>query len=170
MTNDNTPMSLDDIARALTELTKHVEAIRGGENAAPALDPNDPLNEILPNTHTVVDSAHWEDEEADTQLAESGGPRTIRNLLKAIMKRDGADAEYYLRSPRTDVRYRILRVRHRPFTRPDGTSFYDAHTPYFAIPANVSANQLVGTTYDGDYKILETYGADGETYFIVECL
>lgn len=139
----NNDRDLASIVATLTELTKAVEAIRGGENT-PELDPNDPLNEVLPSGHKVVDSSTWEDDEAE--------------------------AEYYLRSPRTHTRYRILRVLHKPFKRPDGTSFYDAATAHFAIPANVSANQLVGTTYDGTYKILETYESNLDTYFIVECL
>lgn len=165
----NNDRDLASIVATLTELTKAVEAIRGGENP-PELDPNDPLNEVLPNDHKVVDSSTWEDNEADKRLEESGEPRTVRNLLKTMMERDGAEVEYYLRSPRTHTRYRILRVLHKPFQRHDGTSFYDAATAYFAIPANVSANQLVGTTYDGTYKILETYESNLDTYFIVECL
>ena len=166
MTENN--RDLASIIATLTELTKAVEAIRGGENT-PELDPNDPLNEVLPSAHKVVDSSTWEDDEADLRLEESGEPRTVRNLLKAMMERDGADVEYFLRSPRTHTRYRILRVLHKPFQRPDGTRFYGAATAYFAIPANVSANQLVGTTYDGTYKILETYENNLDTYFIVEC-
>lgn len=167
MTTNN---DLAAIVAALTELTQKVEAIRGGTETAPELDPNDPLNEVLPSDHTVVDSSTWEDGEADRRLEASGEPRTVRNLLKAMMERDGAEVEYYLRSPRTHTRYRILRVLHKHFKRPDGTSFYNEATAYFAIPANVSANQLVGTTYDGTYKILETYGNNRDTYFIVECL
>ena len=165
----NNDRDLASIVATLTELTKAVEAIRGGESE-PELDPNDPLNEVLPSDHKVVDSSTWEDDEADRRLEESGEPRTVRNLLKAMIERDGAEAEYYLRSPRTNTRYRILRVLHKPFKRPDGTSFYDAATAHFAIPANVSANQLVGTTYDGTYRILETYENNLDTYFIVECL
>ena len=167
--SSNNDRDLASIIATLTELTKAVEAIRGGETE-PELDPNDPLNEVLPSDHKVVDSSTWEDDEADRRLEESGEPRTVRNLLKAMMERDEAEAEYYLRSPRTHTRYRILRVLHKPFKRPDGTSFYDAATAHFAIPANVSANQLVGTTYDGTYKILETYESNLDTYFIVECL
>lgn len=165
----NNDRDLASIIATLTELTKAVEAIRGGASE-PELDPSDPLNEVLPSDHKVVDSSTLEDDEADRRLEESGEPRTVRNLLKAMMERDEAEAEYYLRSPRTYTRYRILRVLHKPFKRPDGTSFYDVATAHFAIPANVSANQLVGTTYDGTYKILETYENNADTYFIVECL
>jgi hypothetical protein len=53
--NNNQTMSLEDITRALTELAKHVEAIRGGENT-PELDPNDPLNVVLPTTQVAYDA------------------------------------------------------------------------------------------------------------------
>lgn len=72
--NNNQTMSLEDITRALTELAKHVEAIRGGESE-PELDPNDPLNAIVGNLRErfspVSPTARLR---VDSYLAEKGKP------------------------------------------------------------------------------------------------
>lgn len=52
---ENNDRDLASIIATLTELTKAVEAIRGGENT-PELNPNDPLNEIVGDDHVATDS------------------------------------------------------------------------------------------------------------------
>ena len=169
MTNDNTPMSLDDIARALTELTKHVEAIRGGENA-PELDPSDPLNEIVGAEHGANDATDTENELAAERIQASGEPSTIRNFLAALMKREGADRWYTISSPRTGKSYRIslITARHSA-TDPDGTARSITRAHDFELPASLE-EVAAGWVVEDTAKVLDVFKLGLRTYTIYEKL
>lgn len=167
MTDDNTPiMSLEDITRTLTELAKHVEAIRGGENV-PVLDPNDPLNEIVADDHMATDSSSVTDAQVRALFEESGEPRTIRNVLKTYMKTSDPDNWYTLRLASTRKYYRIIRVSNRYVTTPDGssqvwTSGYDISLP---VPIeDLAAGWCVGNSY----KVLDVFELNSKKYIIAE--
>lgn len=166
MTENNTPMTLDDITRALTELAKHVEAIRGGENA-PELDPNDPLNEIVGEDRVATDSSDVTDARVRTLLEDSGEPRTIRNTLKTYMETINPDNWYTMRSPSTRKYYRIIRVSNQYVTTPDGSSqvWTSGHDISLPVPIeDLAAGWRVGNSY----KVLDVFELNNKKYLIAE--
>ena len=161
---------LASIVAALTELTQKVEAIRGGENAAPTLDPNDPLNEITGAEHGANDATDSENERATERIQASGEPRTIRNFLKALMEREDADRWYTISSPRTGKNYRISLITSRhSATAPDGTarSFTRAHD--FDLPVSLE-EVAAGWVVKNTAKVLDVFELDGTKYAIYEML
>lgn len=168
--NNNQTMSLEDITRALGELAKHVEAIRGGENAAPALDPSDPLNETSEHPWCAPDATEAEDERANNTISAWGAPRTIRNFLKALVSKEGADSWYTVRSLATRKRYRISRVDEVPSPATlNGYDFLQARTHDFTLP--VSLEELTdGWVFRGTAKVLDVFKLDDTTYAIYELL
>nr|DAV69138.1 MAG TPA: hypothetical protein [Caudoviricetes sp.] len=164
--NNAQTMSLEDITRALTELAKHVEAIRGGENA-PELDPNDPLNEIVGDDRVATDSSAVTDVRVRTLLEDSGEPRTIRNLLKTYMKTIDPDNWYTLRSTSTRKYYRIIRVYNQYVTTPDGSSqvWTSGHDISLPVPIEeLTAGWRVGNSY----KVLDVFELNSKKYIIAE--
>ena len=168
--NNNQTMSLEDITRALTELAQKVEAIRGGENAAPALDPSDPLNETSEHPWCAPDATNSEDERANNTISVWGAPRTIRNFLKALVSQESADSWYTVRSLATRKRYRISRVYNvSGITKPDGCACVQSRTRDFIIPIDpeeLTAGWVIGTTA----KVLDVFEVEGEKYTIYELL
>ncbi len=168
MTENNT-MSLEEITRALTELAKHVETIRGGESE-PELDPSDPLNEILPESLTATDSLNSDDRGMNRILDSSGEPRTIRNVLKAYTQVSVPDGWYTIRSVASDKRYRISEVRHHRVTSPSGSS-RPVHTTHdFGVYLYSSEELSAGWVVEGVAKVLDTYERAGKQYLIYELL
>lgn len=136
--NNNQTMSLEDITRALGELAKHVEAIRGGENA-PELDPSD--------------------------------PRTIRNFLKALMRKPSADSWYTVRSLDSRKYYRISLVSEEAhdLTKPDGSVLRQTLTHDFTLP--VPPEELTaGWVIRAEGKVLDVFEMDDKKYAIYEML
>lgn len=166
-TNNNDPAA---IVAALTELTQKVEAIRGGEKAAPVLDPNDPLNEISESPWCATDANDSEDERANASIDEFGAPRTIRNFLKALMRKEHADSWYTVRSHATRKLYRISRVDEvSGITKPDGYALMQSRAHDFTIPVTLeelTAGWVIGTTA----KVLDVFKLGDITYTIYELL
>lgn len=168
MTNDN-PMSLEDITRTLTELAKHVEAIRGERE--PALDPSDPLNAIVGNLRerfpTVSPTARLR---VDSYLAETGKPATLRNVLTAYASLHPAKRWVVYRGSADGKLYGIYRVLECRTEAPAGNTFSPSRrTTAFPLPQNKRVSELVGWIFREDeweHKILETYEANGNTYII----
>lgn len=164
--NNNQTMSLEDITRALTELAKHVEAIRGGESE-PELDPNDPLNEIVADGHVATDSSSETDDQVRNLFKDSGAPRTIRNLLKAYMNTSNPDNWYTLRWAPTRKYYRIIRVCNQYVTTPDGSSqvWTSGHDISLPVPIeDLAAGWRVGNSF----KVLDVFELNSKKYIIVE--
>lgn len=78
----DTKQATASIAATLSEASKQLEAARRA--LEPTLDPNDLLDEILPEEKTPYDSEPNEDNEADDVLDTLGAPlvRTRRNQLR----------------------------------------------------------------------------------------
>ncbi len=166
MTENNQTMSLEDITRALTELARHVEAIRGDETA-PELDPNDPLNEIMGPGQVATDSSSVTDSRVHILLGESSEPRTLRNLLKTYMMTTDPDNWYTVRSRSTSKYYRIVRVFNRYVTTPDGSS--QLWTSGYGIDLPVPIEDLTaGWCVGNAYKVLEVFELDNKKYVIAE--
>lgn len=168
--NNNQTMSLEDITRALTELAKHVEAIRGGEGE-PELDPSDPLNEISQDDWRATDANDSEEEHANNILRESGEPRTIRNFLKALMRKPSADSWYTVRSLGSRKYYRISLVskENRDLTKPDGSVLRQTRTHDFTLP--VPPEELTaGWVIRAEAKVLDVFEMDDKKYAIYEML
>lgn len=162
---------LASIVAALTELTQKVEAIRGGENAAPTLDPNDPLNEIAQDDWRATDANDSEEERANNILRESGEPRTIRNFLKALMRKPRADSWYTVRSLDSRKYYRISLVSEeaRDLTKPDGSVLRQTRTHDFTLP--VPPEELTaGWVIRAEGKVLDVFEMDDKKYAIYEML
>lgn len=158
---------LASIVAALTELTQKVEAIRGGENAAPTLDPNDPLNGIVGDDLVATDSSGVTDDQVRTLFAESGKPRTIRNLLTAYMMTTDPDNWYTLRFASTRKCYRIIRVYNQYVTTPDGGSqtWTSGHDISLPVPIeDLAAGWCVGNSY----KVLDVFELNSKKYIIAE--
>lgn len=154
------------IVATLTELTKAVEAIRGGESE-PELDPNDPLNVIVGDDHVATDSSAVTDAQVRTLFEESGKPRTIRNLLKAYMRTIDPDSWYTLRWASTRKHYRILRVFNQYVTTPDGGSqtWTSGHDISLPVPIeDLAAGWCVGNSY----KVLDVFELNSKKYIIAE--
>lgn len=169
MTENNQTMSLEDITRALTEIAQHVDAIRGGESA-PELDPNDPLNKVLPDNHVAYDAEGADDARMNRTLASSGEPRTIRNVLQAYVKSPAPDGWYTLRSG--DNRYRIARAYRLRVTSPVGITKTVVVVCDFGLPLRnseeLSAGWVIEDTPEGPVKVLDVYEHAGEQYLIYE--
>lgn len=161
---------LASIVAALTELTQKVEAIRGGENAAPTLDPNDPLNETSEHPWCAPDATSSEDERANNTISEWGAPRTIRNFLKALVSDENADGWYSVRSLASRKLYRISRVDEVPSPATlNGYDFMQSRTHDFTLP--VSLEELTdGWVYRGTAKVLDVFKQGDKTYAIYEML
>lgn len=166
---ENNPMSLEEITRTLTELAQHVEAIRGGKNE-PELDPNDPLNEILPGGLTATDSLSCDNRGMNRILESSGKPRTIRNVLTAYVQVTAPDNWYSIRSPATNKLYRIAVASPRRITSPGGLSRTVHATRDFGIYLYSSEELSAGWVIEGVAKVLDTYERAGEQYLIYELL
>ena len=164
----DTNPTLASLAATLAEVSKQLEAARRA--LEPTLDPNDLLDEILPEEKTPYDSEPEEDNEADDVLDTLGAPRTVRNLLKAYMEREDADDVYSISLGGGWNRgtVRVMRVRRLTFTRPGHDSFYVDSTPLFPVPFGVPVSALVGFTILGEHKVLDAYEANGNSYLIVQ--
>lgn len=163
----DTKQATASIAATLSEASKQLEAARRA--LEPTLDPNDLLDEILPEEKTPYDSEPEEDNEAYDVLDTRGAPRTVRNLLKAYMEREDAEDMYSVSLDgwgRGDCR--VMRVRRLTFNRPRHDSFYVDSTPLFPVPFGVPVSALVGFTILGEHKVLDTYEANGNSYLIVQ--
>lgn len=167
---ENNNNDLAYIVAALTELTQKVEAIRGGTETAPELDPNDPLNEISESPGCVTDASNSEDERANDTLSELGSPRTIRNFLKALVRKENADSWYTVRSCVSRKYYRISRVEEVSWiTTPDGRALVQSRTHDFILP--VSPEELTaGWIYRDTAKVLDVFKLGNATYTIYEML
>lgn len=165
----NNDRDLASIVATLTELTKAVEAICGGESE-PELDPNDPLNETSEHPWCAPDATGSEDERADNTISAWGAPRTIRNFLKALVSTENADSWYTVRSLATRKRYRISRVDEVPSPATlNGYDFVQSRTHDFTLP--VSLEELTGGwVYRGTAKVLDVFKLDDTTYAIYEML
>lgn len=165
--NNNQTMSLEDITRALTELTKAVEAIRGGEST-PELDPSDPLNETSESPWCATDANDSENERANNILSEWGAPHTIRNFLKALMSKEHSDSWYTVRSLASRKYYRISRVDEvSGITAPDGYAFMQSRAHDFTVPVTLE-ELTAGWVIDTTAKVLDVFKLDGTTYSIYE--
>lgn len=166
---ENNDRDLASIIATLTELTKAVEAIRGGETE-PEPDPNDPLNVVLPTTHVAYDASGRNDAKMNRILASSGEPRTIRNVLRAYMQVFSPDDWYTLRSG--DNRYRISLARHHRVTPPAGVTQTVVSTNDFGIhlpgSEGLSAGWVVEGTPVGTAKVLDVYEHADKQYLIYE--
>lgn len=165
----NNDRDLASIIASLTELTKAVEAIRGGETE-PELDPNDPLNVVLPTTHVAYDASGGDDTKMNRILASSGEPRTIRNVLQAYAQLSSPDDWYTLRSG--DNRYRISLTRHHRVTSPAGVTQTVVSTNDFGIhlpgSEGLSAGWVVEGPPVGTAKVLDVYAHADKQYLIYE--
>ena len=160
----DTKQATASIAATLSEASKQLEAARRA--LEPTLDPNDLLDEILPEEKTPYDSEPNEDNEADDVLDTLGAPRTVRNYLTELLKTHTERTIGYQRGEAGDV-YRISRG-----TR---TTFYDAHDrplefidfldPYLRAPAN-KLPELTGWYTESGRYVLEAGEVDGEPYII----
>ena len=170
MTENNNNNDLAFIVAALTELTQKVEAIRGGTETAPELDPNDPLNEISESPWCATDANDSEDERANNTISEWGAPHTIRNFLKALMSQENADTWYTVRSHVSRKYYRISRVEEvSGITTPDGRALMQSRTHDFILP--VSLEELTaGWVYCSTAKVLDVLKLGNATYTIYEML
>lgn len=166
---ENNNNDLASIVAALTELTQKVEAIRGGESE-PELDPNDPLNEISEGPWCATDANNSEDERANDTLSEWGSPRTIRNFLKALVRKENADSWYTVRSRVSRKYYRISQVEEVSWiTTPDGRALVQSRTHDFILP--VSPEELTaGWIYRDTAKVLDVFKLGNATYTIYEML
>lgn len=163
---ENNDRDLASIVATLTELTKAVEAIRGGENT-PELDTSDPLNKIVGDDQVATDSAPATDARVRILFEESGKPRTIRNLLMAYMMTNNPDSWYTLRFDTIRKNYRIIRVRNQCVTTPDGSSqtWTSGHDISLPVPIeDLAAGWCVGNSY----KVLDVFELNSEKYIIAE--
>lgn len=162
----NNDRDLASIVATLTELTKAVEAIRGGESE-PELDPNDPLNVIVGDDHVAMDSSAVTDTQVRTLFEESGKPRTIRNLLKAYMMTIDPDSWYTLRWASTRKHYRILRVFNQYVTTPDGGSQVWTSGRDISLPVPIE-DLAAGWCVGNSYKVLDVFELNSKKYIIAE--
>ena len=162
----NNDRDLASIIATLTELTKAVEAIRGGASE-PELDPSDPLNAIVGDDCVATDSSAVTDAMVRILFEESGKPRTIRNLLKAYMMTDDPDNWYTMRFVSTRKYYRIIRVSNQYVTTPDGGSqvWTSGHDISLPVPIeDLAAGWCVGNSY----KVLDVFELNSKKYIIAE--
>lgn len=135
------------------------------------LDPNDPLDEVVPSTLISYKTSNRQNAQVNKLLAESRVPRTIRNLLKAYFHTDvSADAYkhvYSLVSPRSGSHFLITKVWKHPVSVSGVLRDTLLDTYYFPLPNNAPLHTLVGCVIKG-YLIREVYEQYGVTYILTE--
>lgn len=167
---DNNP-TLASLAATLAEVSKQLEAIRGSESE-PELDPNDPLNEVLPDIVTDRNASFSLDRSAGNYLKENFKPRTIRNLLLAYAHCHPLGYSFSLDSQEGDGVYRIYRITSCRVVPPDsGPRSPLRSTSAFPLPLDKPAVELIGWTFcflNRQFKVLDACEIDGRSYLITE--
>lgn len=167
---ENNP-TLASLAETLAEVSKQLEAIRGGEST-PDIDPNDPLNEVLPDIVTDRNASFSLDRSADDYLKKNFMPRTIRNLLLAYAHCHPLGYSFSLDSQEGDGVYRIHRVVSCLAESPAGDTRSPLRsTSTFPLPLDKPAAELIGWTFrflNRQFKVLDACEIDGRSYLITE--
>ena len=134
------------------------------------LDPNDPLDEVVPDTLISYKTSNRQNAQVNKLLASSGEPRTIRNVLRAYAQLSSPDDWYTLRSG--DNRCRISLARHHRVTSPAGvtqtvvsTDDSEIHLPG---SEGLSAGWVVESTSGVTAKVLDVYEHADNQYLIYE--
>ncbi len=165
--------TLASLAATLAEVSQQLEAIRGESerHTEPELDPDDPLNEILPDLVSGQDTTFGLDFRADSYLKLNIQPRTIRNLLLAYARLHPHGYSFSIDSQKGDGVYRIYRVMQCRAESPEGDIRNTRSTSGFPIPTGKPASELVGWNLrflNREFKVLDTCEIDGRSYLFTE--
>ena len=169
----DTEQVTESIAATLAKASKLLEAVlRALESAFGPNDPNDPLNEVLPDTVTDGNSSFSLDRSVNDYLKRVSKPRTIRNLLQAYAHCLNSGYSFCLESQEGDGVYRIYRIMECRTESPSSDPCSPIRsTSAFPLPLDVPPPELIGWTFrflNREFKVLDACEIDGHSYLITE--
>lgn len=161
--------TLENIESTLKAIALHMMGATPGDASAPALDPDDPLNEVLED-HGSVQCITSLGADVFTRLERVGRTRTIRNVLKELMRRETSVTNRTVLSEKTGKVYRIYLARTYRIDIPGSLPHTMFSTADFPLPGLVKPEAMKGWTIEGMAKVLEAFEMNDEQYFICEML
>lgn len=159
--------TLENIESTLNAIAVHM-GITPGDASAPALDPNDPLDEVLEEYSSVDSPAIWSTE-VFRRLERVGRAATIRNVLKELMRRESLHNNRTVRSEKTGKVYRIYLTTRQSCTHSGGKTVTMYSTRDFSIP-RLAEGGLTGWRIGDFAQVLEAFEMNDDQYLICEML
>lgn len=158
--------TLENIASTLNAIAVHM-GVTPGDASAPALDPNDPLDEVLEEPSSVQCITNL-GADVFNRLERVGRTRTIRNVLKELMRRETSVTNRAVLSEKTGKCYRIYLARPYRIDIPGSLPHTMFSTADFPLPGLVKPESMKGWTVEGKAKVLDAFKMNDEQYFICE--
>lgn len=164
-TNKQTLESIEGLLRAITA---HLGITPGGAST-PEINPNDPLDEVLEEPSSVQCITNL-GADVFNRLERVGRTRTIRNVLKELMRRETSVTNRTVLSEKTGKGYRIYLARPYRIDIPSSLPHTMFSTADFPLPGLVKPEAMKGWTVEGKAKVLDAFEINDEQYFICELL
>jgi len=159
--------TLENIASTLNAIAVHM-GVTPGDASAPALDPNDPLDEVLEEPSSVQCITNL-GADVFNRLERVGRTRTIRNVLKELMRRETASRSFSVSSEKTGKAYRIYLATRRSCPHSGGKTVTMYSTSDFSIPRLLEGG-LTGWRIGDFAQVLEAFEMNDDQYLICEML
>lgn len=160
--------TLENIESTLNAIAVHM-GITPGDASAPALDPYDPLDEVLEEPSSVQCITNL-GADVFNRLERVGRTRTIRNVLKELMRRETSVTNRTVLSEKTGKVYRIYLARPYRIDIPGSLPHTMFSTADFPLPGLVKPEAMKGWTVEGKAEVLDAFEMNDELYFICELL
>lgn len=160
--------TLENIESTLKAIAVHM-GITPGDASAPALDPYDPLDEVLEEPSSVQCITNL-GADVFNRLERVGRTRTIRNVLKELMRRETSVTNRTVLSEKTGKVYRIYLARPYRIDIPGSLPHTMFSTADFPLPGLVKPEAMKGWTVEGKAEVLDAFEMNDELYFICELL
>lgn len=160
--------TLENIESTLNAIAVHM-GITPGDASAPALDPNDPLDEVLEEPSSVQCITNL-GADVFNRLERVGRTRTIRNVLKELMRRETSVTNRTVLSEKTGKGYRIYLSRPYRIDIPGSLPHTMFSTADFPLPGLVKPEAMKGWTVEDKAEVLDAFEMNDELYFICELL
>ena len=164
-TNKQTLENIEELLRAVVAHLVNTP----GDASAPALDPYDPLDEVLEEPSSVQCITNL-GANVFNRLERVGRTRTIRNVLKELMRRETSVTNRTVLSEKTGKGYRIYLARPYRIDIPGSLPHTMFSTADFPLPGLVKPEAMKGWTVEGKAEVLDAFEMNDELYFICELL
>lgn len=164
-TNKQTLENIEELLRAVVAHLVNTP----GEHIEPDPTASGPLDEVL-TKHTSVNTLSQHGANAFRRLEQVGRPRTIRNVLKELMRRETVSRSFTVSSEKTGKVYRIYLARPYRIDIPGSLPHTMFSTADFPLPGLVKPEAMKGWTVEGKAEVLDAFEMNDELYFICELL
>lgn len=164
-TNKQTLENIEELLRAVVAHLVNTP----GEHTEPDPTASGPLDEVL-TKHTSVNTLSQHGANAFRRLEQVGRPRTIRNVLKELMRRETVSRSFTVSSEKTGKVYRIYLARPYRIDIPGSLPHTMFSTADFPLPGLVKPEAMKGWTVEGKAEVLDAFEMNDELYFICELL